>query len=152
MDKIAFKFNPEDLTGIDIPKENRKRASDEVARAVIDYILDYVGEGKSPVSGGAWKKKLTQEYEKKKKDESGVNFANLESSGALLDSLEARVARDGTIEVGIFESSQVGKADGHNNFSGKSELPTRQFIPKKNQTFKQEIIRGLREIMEEYKE
>ena len=149
-EKISFKFNPEDLTGLEIPKGKKKEAAKEIARAVQDYILDYVGDGKSPVSGGPWKRQLSKEYAKKKEDESGINFANLELSGALMDALETKIHSDGSIEVGIFKPSEVGKADGHNNFSGESKLPTRQFIPKKDQTFKREISEGIKDIIKEY--
>jgi hypothetical protein len=51
----------------------------------------------------------------------------------MLDSLDFRVTDEG-IEFGVFGSA-APRADGHNNLSGESRIPTRQFIPKEGEGF-----------------
>ena len=145
--KVAYKFNPEDLTGLKIPKDASKETREQIAQAVHEFILDYVGQGKTPVAGGSWKRTLSKEYLKIKKEESGVSFANMELTGDMLDALEVVVSGK-NIEVRI-QGEEAGKADGHNNFSGDSKLPTRSFIPNagKNQTFKRPIIDEMKNII-----
>lgn len=149
--KIAYKFNPEDLVDEKIPEGKKREARAEIARAVQDYILDYVGQGKSPVSGESWKKTLSKAYREKKLQETGVGYSNMELSGSMLDALEAVVTRGGDIEVKI-EGSEAPKADGHNNFSGDSPLPRRRFIPGQGQTFKREILDSIRDIIKSYQD
>lgn len=150
--KLAYKFNPEKLTGEELSPGSKRAAREEIARAVHDYILDYVGQGKSPVSGESWKKSISKEYKEKKSEESSVSYANMELTGAMLDALEVVVLGD-SIEVRI-EGDQAPKADGHNNFSGDSKLPQRRFIPnpKEGQTFKKEIVKEIASIIKDYKD
>lgn len=68
----------------------------------------------------------------------------------MLDALEFRTTTGG-IEVGIFDSSEVPKADGHNNFSGDSKLPKRRFIPEKNQSFRPIIESGIEAVLDRYR-
>ena len=49
-------------------------------------------------------------------------------------------------------TEEQGKADGHNNFSGESKLPTRQFIPKDNQSFRPDIKSEIQAIAEDFME
>lgn len=149
--RVVYKFDPFDEVGVDAPEKKRshKKALEEIAEYVRDEILQYVGEGKSPVSGGAWKRSLSPEYKKLKKEISGSDFANMELYGDMLDSLEYRIKGD-TIEIGWFSGEQAAKADGHNNFSGESTLPTRQSIPKENQSFKRDIVSGMKAIAKEF--
>lgn len=149
MKKLAYKFDPFELTGLERPtnKSDVKRALNEIADYVRTEVLQYVGDGSSPVSGGAWKKTLSPEYKKIKEKISSAGFANLELTGDMLDALECVVTKDGELSLQIV-GSEAPKADGHNNFSGKSELPAREFIPneKKSQTFKRPILQGMKEI------
>lgn len=149
--KVVYEFDPFELTGVEVPRGNRDDALSEIADYVRTEILQYVGEGKSPVQGGAWKKSLSAEYKKIKEKISGSDFANMELTGDMLDALEARVV-GGKIKVGWFGGEEADKADGHNNFSGKSELPLRESIPKENQGFKKDIVTGMREIAEAFME
>lgn len=68
----------------------------------------------------------------------------------MLDSLTYETTREG-IKVGIFKSSEVPKADGHNDFSGDSKLPKRRFIPEDNQEFKATIVAGVNQILDGYR-
>jgi hypothetical protein len=149
--KVVYEFDPFEETGLDQPssKKDRAQALADIAEYVRDEILQYVGEGKSPVSGGAWKRGLSPEYKKVKEELSGVSFANMELHGDMLDALEARVVGN-KIRVGWFGGPEAAKADGHNNFSGESTLPTRQSIPKPDESFKRPIITGMKAIAKEF--
>jgi len=136
-----------DLT--DIPRDRRKQAKEEVGEFVVGEILRYVSSGNSPVSGRGKFQRLQSGYADKEKG--GLRTANLELDGDMLDALQARNTVDG-IKVGIFKSSQVPKADGHNDFSGESKLPTRRFIPDGGEGFKRSINSGVKQILEQYKE
>jgi hypothetical protein len=153
MDKITYEFDPFELLGIEKPKSSSdvNAALSDIADYVKTEILQFCGDGKSPVAGGQWKRSLSPEYKKLKEKISGSNFANMELTGEMLDALDARITSSGTIEVGIW-GDQASKADGHNNFSGSSTLPPRQFIPNedKGQTFKPSIISGMKRIAQSF--
>jgi hypothetical protein len=149
--KVVYEFDPFDQIGTDRPssKKETRKALEEIAEYVKTEILQYVGEAQSPVSGGRWKQSLSPEYKKLKKEISGSAIANMELYGDMLDALEARVVGN-KIKVGWFGGEQAAKADGHNNFSGESSLPTRQSIPKEGQKFKRDIMQGIKEIAQEF--
>lgn len=152
MTKIRFDFDPEAELGIRVKKEKREEAYDRAGAFIRDSILSTVGGGTSPVSGESWKRSLSPEYARRKKEVSSADFANMELHGDLLDSISTSAkGRKIRIEVG---EDQNDKADGHCNFSGKSKLPRRRFIPngKEGQTFKKNILDGVKQILAEYEE
>lgn len=151
--KVVFEFDPFEMSGLDKPgsKRDKAKALTEIADFVRDEILQYVGDGKSPVFGGEWKKSLSKEYKERKGELSSSTIANMELTGDLLDALEARVVGN-KIKVGWFGGEEAAKADGHNNFSGESSLPTRQSIPKEGETFKRDIVQGIKAIAKEFVE
>lgn len=130
-----------------IPMEKRDKAKQEAGEFLVGEILRFVSRGQSPVQGERFPK-LDEEYAKREKR--GDTTPNLELEGDLLDSLEFRLTPDG-VSVGIFKSSELGKADGHNNFSGLSKLPQRRFIPKADQKFKNIIESGINQILDGYR-
>lgn len=140
-----------DLTEIDefkkLNNEGEALAKRQVGNFLKETILDYVGEGRSPVDGVNYVKSLSPEYKKYKSTRSSVSFANMELTGAMLDSLKFKTTDQG-IEIGIFEKSQVPKADGHNNHSGDSKLPNRRFIPKENEDFRGPIEDKVKKIVQ----
>lgn len=135
----------EELKGL--TKEQRREVLDQIGELLVEQILDAVGGQKSPVTGNAFKP-LSLEYSKRKKQEVGNTRANLDLNGDMLQSLDYRVT-DEKIEIGVF-GSEAPKADGHNNISGDSKIPTRQFIPKKGQTFDASIKDLIQETLEVY--
>ena len=143
MNKITYKMR---LPLTDIPRSDRDKVKEEVGNYLIEAILTEVGRGESPVKGGSWKRQLSPTYKKVKSKYSNKLIANMELHGDMLDSLEFKPTKSG-VEVGIFDKSQVPKADGHNNFSGKSKLPERRFIPKGDQKFKSDIINEIASII-----
>lgn len=108
-----------------------------------------VSDGKSPIKGTPTWKSLNRTYAKNEKG--GNATPNLELDGDLLDALEYKKGLGNTIEVGIFDGSQTGKADGHNNHTGSSRLPERRFIPLDDGDFYSKITRGIDTIILENK-
>lgn len=151
--KVAYEFDPFEELGIKPPKSaaDRREALDRIAELVKTNVLEYVGKGASPVSGGGWKKGLSPEYKKLKLKESGVGFSNMELTGDLLDALEVVKKRGNKLSLQI-EGPEAPKADGHNNHSGDSKLPERLFIPREGMKFKRDIMSDMKRILEEYKE
>lgn len=107
-----------------------------------------MNEQKSPIEGGKFKKKLTPEYAKLKKKTVGNTRANLEASGEMKDETGYKVA-DGNLKMGVYGEA-APRADGHTNLSGKSDLPGRDFLPKKGQTYKKEIRDEVDNIIKEH--
>ena len=153
--RTSYKFNPFDLLDIDVPRDKKNAALKEAAEFVRDSILDFVAQGKSPVKGFSDFKGLTTEYKAQKRKLGGAPKPNLELEGDLLAALEAHVSGN-QIEVGIFDSSQNGKAEGNNlgTYGTDSEFKPRRFIPVKDrgETFKQDIMNGIRDILDDYSE
>lgn len=150
-DRIFYEFDPFKETGTNPLKGSELRdAKEKIANFVKEQVLDYVGSGKTPVSGGAWKRTLSPEYKKIKAKSSSATFANMEYKGDLLDALDVSIDSGTKLSLEVTGSDQVAKADGHNNFSGKSDLPARDFIPKSGQSFKKPILDGIKSIIASY--
>ena len=135
------------LSNLEVSKATGDRIRRDVGDFLIDSILDRVGSAESPVSGESFPK-LSEDYKKKKASEGGTPIANLELTGSMLDNLKYRPTASG-IEIGIF-GDNAPKADGHNNFSGKSRIPTRRFLPGEGQVFKKPIDREIQNIVDEH--
>jgi hypothetical protein len=131
-----------------IPDNRQDQAKQDVGEFIRDEIFRFVSSGRSPVAGRTFDK-LDPKYADKYKG--GNRTPNLELEGDMLDSLEFELTSRG-IEIGIFDSDEQGKADGHNNFSGDSKLPTRRFIPDENEDFNGRIMTGVRQILNQYRE
>lgn len=148
-----FTFNPLKDLGIEIPKAKREDALQAAAEYIKEQILEYVGSGASPVSGGKWTRSLTKGYAEKKSEESSVKYSNLELTGAFLDSLEVTAgSRNITVDVG---KDQYGKAEAFvtGEFGSHSKkIRPRQFAPQKGETFKKSIMQGLKEILSEFED
>jgi len=136
----------EELMGLN--KAQKKEVLDQIGELLVEQILEAVGDQKSPVTGNAFRP-LSLEYARRKKEEVGNTKANLDLFGDMLQSVDYRVLDD-KIEIGVF-GSEAPKADGHNNLSGESKIPTRRFIPAQGQTFTQEIKALVRATVDEYK-
>lgn len=145
-DKVTKKIS---LDLSDVPRSRRTKVKQDISEFVEGEILRSVSQGRSPVKGRGFFKKLSNDYADKEKG--GDKNPNLELEGDMLDALESRNVKDG-IEVGIFRRSQVPKADGHNNFSGLSRLPERRFIPKEDEEFKRNINSGIKRIIDQNKQ
>ena len=126
---------------------DKRRAKDEVGEFLIDSILQNVGTAKSPVKGEVFPV-LSKDYKKEKAGEGRGTKANLELSGDMLDSLVFKHTEKG-VKVGII-GGEAAKADGHNNFSGKSQIPQRRFLPEEGQSFKSGIESEVNSIIREH--
>jgi len=147
--KVAFEFDPFELVGRDrseATQEQRRQILDQVANYVLESVLSDVGDSRSPVTGRPFKK-LDSDYAKQKRSEGGTPVANLLLGGDLLDSLLVR--KKGEKLILTVSEDQMGKADGHNNFSGDSPLPRRQFVPEEDETFRPAIRAGIEAIIDD---
>lgn len=134
----------------------REEAEKEIGQFLVDYILDKVGQAESPVEKGIYNPSLKKSYKKIKSKVSGNTKANMELFGDMLDALEY-TAKDGIIEVGIFDKDQAKKAYGHNTgFAGHPDKKMRkrdhkrQFIPSKSKNFNKEAREEIQRIIDDY--
>ena len=132
----------------DIPEGNRKEAKQEVGEYLVNETIRYMEEGRSPVAGEQPLSKLGKDYAAD--EHNGDRTPTLNATGRLRESLQFR-STDKGVEIGIFHKSQQGKADGHNNFSGKSQLPQRRFVPLSRQSYRSEIMANVDRILTAYR-
>jgi hypothetical protein len=150
---VEFSFDPFELVGLkppeDVKKSELRDLYENIANYVLESVLSDVGDGRSPVNGRAFKG-LSKDYKKEKVKEGGQPIPNLELHGDMMSALFCDPKRDGII-LSVADD-QMDKADGHNNFSGKSKLPERKFIPDKakGETFRPEIRNGIRDLIEAF--
>lgn len=154
--KLQYDFNPFKLTGIEVPKSKKSEALSEIKDYVKEQVLSYIGEGRSPVENGHWKRSLSPSYKKEKGLVSSSNFANLELSGDLLDHLEVKKKSESVLSLKVTGGKEIqGKAEG-NQIGSYGREPnksnSREFIPTEGRTFKQAIISGIKNILENYGE
>lgn len=123
--------------GRSLKKKVKSRIREEVGSFLVEQTLASMAEKKSPVQGAPNFKVLSKNYKKRKLDEVGSGDANLEFDGLMKDETDFK-ATDTGIKIGVF-GERAGAADGHNNLSGKSNLPLRQFIPDVDQSYKKNI-------------
>lgn len=116
-----------------LSRDQKSEVLDIIGETLVDQILLSCADETSPIDGNGSFKRLSKKYAEKKLAETGSDDANLDLNGEMLNALEYSVRGD-KLELGVF-GSDAPKADGHNNFSGKSKLPTRQFLPKEGQEF-----------------
>jgi hypothetical protein len=129
-----------------VPEDRRSELLNEIGEYLVDSILDYVGEAKSPVSGGKYKSELNEKYADAKK--MGDRLANLDLNGDMLQALTFDPnEEDGVLSIGVFDDAQAIKLYNHNQ---GDTLPRRQVIPEDDQYLKAEIIRGVKRIIQEY--
>jgi hypothetical protein len=147
--KVKYDFKLTDFVkGIKFKSAAQKReVISDVKNFVLESVLNDVGEGKSPVTGRKFKL-LSKDYSKSKKR--GNRLPNLELKGDLLDSLKVVKRKRDVLRLTVSQSQQP-KADGHNNFTGKSKLPSRKFIPNiaKKESFRPAIKKDIIEIIKQ---
>jgi hypothetical protein len=142
LNEVSFDFEIPNFD--EVPAEVRQELVDEIGEFLLDSILDYVGESKSPVAGGKFKRELSDAYKKI----AGKDNANLDLTGSMLDSLEIIPDYDsGRVTIGVFDPDETPKAFNHQT---GDTLPVRQFIPNEGELLKAEILRGVGRIIEDY--
>lgn len=137
----------------EVPLDLREAALDEIGRYVVTEAALIVGDGVSPVDGYGAFKKLSEQYADEEKG--GDKTPNLELNGDLMGSLDWRVEVDG-VEVGFFNDQAIKAYGHHTGMKGHPWLdgkaPVRRIIPDKGENFQQDILDGIDEIIEQYKE
>lgn len=133
-------FEGKRLTG-----QTKARIREEVGEYLVEQTLASMGGKKSPIAGAPSFPPLSKNYKKRKLQEVGSGEANLEFDGQMKDEIDYERTPDG-IKIGVF-GDRAGAADGHNNLSGKSQLPRRQFLPDEGQTYKANISREVDRIV-----
>jgi len=131
--------------GRNIPLKIKKRISEDVGNYLVEQTLMSSSQSKSPVRGEGTYKPLSKEYGLRKKAEVGNSRPNLEFEGVMYEELDFAPTKNG-VEIGVY-GERAGAADGHNNLSGKSRLPTRRFLPDVGQTYKSEIATEVQRII-----
>lgn len=130
---VSFVFDPFEVAGVDkdtVQPSEVSRVLDEVSSAVLSQVLKDTKNQISSVDGSDFEA-LSAGYAKFKKKSGKKPIPNLRFDGDMLDALSVEVTDD---KVRLYvEASQADKADGHNNHSGDSRLPTRRFIPLEGQ-------------------
>lgn len=155
MAKVEYTFDPIGLVGEDpeaFTPEERKAIAAQVSDFVLNSVIEDAGAQVSSVDGSKWAP-LSKDYKVKKKALGGKPIANLELTGSYLASMKVIKKRDSTLTLTV-SADQMGKADGHNNHSGDSSLPLRRSIPAAGdgETFRDEILRGIEDIVTSAKE
>lgn len=143
-----YEFNP--LADREVPRSKASEAREAVKEFVLEKVKEYVDKGVSPVDGEKWAG-LSPKYKKLKRGAIGSSKADLQLTGEMLEALDIRV-KGNKLTILVNDNSQAGKSDGHNNHSGKSELPLRRFIPEEGEGFVSEIEDGIDEIISEFEE
>jgi len=128
---------------IDAPDE----VKEEIGEYLVEQILAHNAESKSPVSGYGKYKALSPAYRLEKEESGRAGEPNLDFYGDMNSALDFELTEDG-IKVGVF-GDQAPKADGHNNLSGLSKLPTRRFLPDIGEGFKRDIDQEIETIIAE---
>lgn len=131
--------------GRDLSTKIQNRIREEVGTYIVEQSLAAVAESKSPVVGESIPALKKGPYREKKSQELGTTRADLQFSGEMLDSFDFKSAPEG-IKVGVF-GERAPAADGHNNLSGKSDLPRRRFIPDEGQNYKSDITKEVNRIV-----
>lgn len=91
---------------------------------------------------------LSPEYKEVKSGMGLSPVPDLEQTGDMLDSLDYEITRDG-LKIGVFGDAAL-RADGHNNLSGESSLPLRQFLPNEDEGFTSSIDREVERIIADF--
>lgn len=125
----------EELEGLS--PEAKDKVLADIGELLIERTLDSLAMQKSPVRGYGRFKALSQAYREIKQEETGSTDANLDLTGDMISSLDYSADED-SITVGVFGSA-APKADGHNNLSGSSSLPTRRFLPGEGEKYSADI-------------
>ena len=109
-----------------LSKDKKNELLNIVGELLIERTLSSMADSVSPVDGSSFPA-LSKEYAKYKLEEVGTKDPNLDLTGSMINALDYKIVNN-SIEYGIY-GKEAGKADGHNNLSGRSNLPKRQFLP-----------------------
>ncbi len=152
MPKIEKKIKL-DLSGV--PTSDKADAKEAVGDYLLNELRRYLKEGRSIVKGHGPFKKLTKHYAQEEK--AGDTTPNLQDKGDYLHAHDFKINQDDSITYGVFKEKELGKADGHNQFTAKAKahakkfkMPERRTVPKGAEKFKAQIEKGIKRIVAEY--
>ena len=150
MKETSFTYEVPIPDGIKAGK--KKEFMEKVGRYLVDSMLDMIADGNSPVEGIGEFKELNPEYAEEEKG--GNRTANMDEHGDMLQALTYKIVGN-TLKIGIFDERQAIKSYAHNTgFKGhpylEGKAPKRQFIPGKDETLDEDILRGVGGITDEY--
>lgn len=129
-----------------LPVHVRDKIKQEIGEFLIDQTIRSCSNARSPIDNSQFQPLADGPYRDKKKREKGTIKANLQFSEKMLSALDFRLTNEG-IKIGVF-GSRAPVADGHNNFSGASQLPTRQFLP--TEGYSASIEKYIERVIKEY--
>lgn len=135
------------FSDVKLSQSSKSELRSKVGDFLVEQILDYTGNKTSPIKGQGSYKGLSRQYRKYKKSLARGDEPNLELFGDMKDAIAWRETSKG-VEVGVY-GSEAPKADGHNNFSGESRIPTRQFLPEEGQDFKRRVTTEIEKMLKE---
>jgi phage gpG-like protein len=135
-----------------LDEDERKELLEEIGDYVVTSVLDYLGDGKSPVMGEGEFRALSKKYADSEKG--GDRTPNLELEGDMLSALTYE-ADAYSVKVGIWEPEEAIKAYGHiTGMKGhdwlEGKVPKRKLIPGAKEKFESDIEDGINTIIEEY--
>jgi len=137
------------LTGVVADSRTKDKIKDEVGNYLVEQTLLALADAKSPVTSEKFKA-LSPDYAIEKREQGSPAISNMELRGKMLEDLTFKPTSKG-VEIGFLNSKEAEKADGHNNFSGKSKLAEigkqRRFLPGEGQTYKDDIEREVNKII-----
>jgi hypothetical protein len=150
--KVKYDFNPFALTGESAAGiEDKEALLEKIADLVTETVKERAVTGLSTVSGrGKWAK-LSKDYAASRKG--GNRTANLTLEGDMLGSFGTTKLSGNILRTSLPDDEQ-GKADGHNNFSGASQLPERRFVPdaQEGETWNRALIQAMAKMIRDAKE
>lgn len=146
-----------------VPDTDKDKVKKEVSDLLYNEILRYVGQGKSPVQGEPTNfKTLNKKYADREKQ--GSRKPNLQLEGDLMRvDFDTEVLAGDTIRIGHFKrdtaDTEGEKADGHNQHTAKAQawaaskdpdFPRRRYIPNETQTFRDDILKKVGQLVGKY--
>ena len=137
----------DDLKGLS--RDQKQAALQEVGEFLVEQTLVNAAESASIVKGEKIPALSSKPYKLKKRDEVGNATANLELSGEMLDSVDYKPSVN-SLTIGVYGDAAL-RADGHNNFSGKSSLPKRRIFPGEGQEYKSDVQKEIKRIISDYR-
>ena len=146
--KVKYDFKP--FSGRTMTKAAKGRARKEIKQFITTTVKADLAKGQSSVTGRRMPS-LNKEYAKAQKG--GNRTPNLKLEGDYQASFRVKKSPQGTNWMRFTTlQGQQPKADGHNNFTGKSKLPKRQSFPNRGngEKFRAGIERGIEQIVKKH--
>ncbi len=153
-DQIIHRLDLNEYGLRDVPDQDKTKAKKDVADYLENQILRDISNSTSPVKGEGRFRVLDPKYAKLK---GGGRQSNLELEGDMLDDFSVTPEGGNSFLAVGHTGSEVPKADGNNQLSGKARAwarsnghPKRRYIPDDNQVFVTKITSEIRNIIQDF--